>query len=80
MKVIRLTIREASESIYRRFGGRRVPEWKLRRVVDVLESRGMLDVQRMGAYRTVAAEDVGILAAEMRRCGWHIPDAEAIPC
>ena len=70
MRTIRLSIRETAESIQRLYGGRLVPDWKLRRIVDSLESSDSLDVQRIGQYRTVSADDVGIIANELRRLGW----------
>ena len=76
MQSLRLTIREAASSINRQFGGRLVPDWKLRRVVDALESSGSLDVQRIGTYRTVAANDVAVIAAELTRLGWIKPKLE----
>jgi hypothetical protein len=81
MQVLRLTIREASQSIFRQYGGRPVPDWKLRRVVDVLESQGSLDVQRIGTYRTVSADDLWVIADELRRLGWlKAPAAEPVTC
>lgn len=70
MQTIRLTIKESAGSIQRQFGGRLVPDWKLRRVVDILEDQGSIDVQRVGTYRTIAGSDVAILANELRRIGW----------
>ena len=67
---IRLTIRELGESIQRQFGGRLIPDWKLRRVVDDLERSDALDVQRVGRYRTVSADRVGTIADELRRLDW----------
>lgn len=78
MQNIRLTIRETSESIRRLYGGRPIPDWKLRRVVDSLESQDSLDVQRIGMYRTVSADDVGTVANELRRLGWL--ESEAVQC
>lgn len=78
MQNIRLTIRETAESIQRLYGGRLIPDWKLRRIVDSLESQDALDVQRIGMYRTVSADDVGIVANELRRLGWL--ESEAVPC
>ncbi|MBC7820025.1 MAG: hypothetical protein IAG10_24345 [Planctomycetaceae bacterium] len=66
---LRLTITEVAASIERQFG-RLIPVWKLRRVVDALESQESLDVQRIASYRTVAAVDVGVIAAELRQLGW----------
>ena len=67
---IRLTIRELGESIQRQFGGRLIPDWKLRRVVDDLEQADTLNVQRVGRYRTVSAADVETIADELRRLDW----------
>ena len=78
MQNVRLTIRETAESIQRQYGGRLIPEWKLRRTVDALESADSLGVQRIGMYRTVSADDVGIVAQEMRRLGWL--GSEAVSC
>ena len=74
---LRLTLTEVAGSIERQFG-RRIPVWKLRRVVDLLESQDSLDIQRIGTYRTLAAGDVGIVANELRRLGWL--ESEAVPC
>ncbi len=78
MQNIRLSIRETAESIHRLYGGRLVPDWKLRRIVDSLESAESLDVQRIGQYRTVSVDDVCIIANELRRLGWL--ESEAVPC
>lgn len=67
---VRLTIREVGESIHRQYGGPLVPDWKLRRVVDGLESSGDLDVPRVGMYRTVSANDVCKIAVALQRLGW----------
>ncbi len=74
---LRLTITEVAGSIHRQFG-QRVPIWKLRRVIDDLETRGALNVQRVANYRTVSDCDVAIIADELRRLGWL--ESEAIPC
>lgn len=66
---LRLTITEVADSIERQFG-RRLPAWKLRRTVDSLESQDSLGVQRIGLYRTVSADDVGIIVSELRRLRW----------
>lgn len=70
MQVVRLTIRETAESIQRQFGGKLVPDWKLRRVVDLMEAADTLVVQRVGMYRTIADADVQAVADELRRVGW----------
>ncbi len=70
MRTIRLSIHETAESLQRRYGGRLVPDWKLRRIVDLLVTHDLLDVQRIGLYRTVSANDVSIIADELRRLGW----------
>lgn len=75
---VRLTTRKAGESVHRQYGGTLVPDWKLRRVVDSLESQEKLDVQRIGNYRTIAADGVVVLADELRRLGWL--ESEAGPC
>lgn len=72
---LRLTITEVADSVERQFG-RRFPAWKLRRIVDSLESLDSLGVQRIGLYRTVSADDVGIIVAELRRLRWL--ESEAI--
>jgi hypothetical protein len=77
MTQLRLTLTEVAGSIERQHG-RRTPIWKLRRVVDYLESADSLDVQRVGNYRTIADGDVPIVAAELRRLGWL--ESEAVPC
>ena len=66
---LRLTITEVADSVERQFG-RRFPAWKLRRIVDSLESSDALGVQRIGLYRTVSADDDGIIANELRRLRW----------
>ena len=78
MQILRLTIRETAESIQRQFGGKQVPDWKLRRVVDAMEAADTLSVQRIGTYRTIADTDVRIIADELRRLGWL--ESEAVPC
>lgn len=75
---VRLTTREAGESIHRQYGGTPVPQWKLRRVVDSLESQDTLEVQRIGNYRTITTDGVVVLADELRRLGWL--ESEAGPC
>lgn len=75
--VLRLTMTELVDSIDRQFGGR-VPIWKLRRVVDSLESQQRLEIQRIANYRTVCDSDIGIVADELRRLGWL--ESEAVPC
>lgn len=74
---LRLTITEVAASFERQFG-RSFPAWKLRRLVDSLESQDSLNVQRIGLYRTVSADDVGIIANELRRLGWL--ESEAVQC
>ena len=66
---IRLTITEAAASIKRRFGTT-IPVWKMRRVIDSMESTGTLDVQRVANYRTISGDDVGAIASELQRLGW----------
>ena len=70
MRTLRLSIRETAESIHRLYGGRPVPDWKLRRIVDLLEAQDSLDVQRIGQYRTISADDVAIIVRELRRLKW----------
>ena len=74
---LRLTLTELAGSIGRRFG-REVPIWKLRRVVDVLESQDAISIQRVGNFRTISDADVGIVAEELRKIGWL--DREAVSC
>lgn len=69
MHVKRLTIRESAETIQRRFGGRLLPEWRVRRVVDSLEATNSLNVHRFGRYRTVSADDIEIIVTELHRLG-----------
>lgn len=78
MKTIRLTVTETADSILRQFGAA-VPDWKIRRTFDAMERAESLDVQRMGRYRTIDADDVGKVAAELQRLGW-LPKAEVVPC
>lgn len=66
---LRLTMMELSGTIARQFGPQ-IPIWKLRRVVDVLESQDALDVQRIANYRTISDGDVEIVVNELRRLGW----------
>ena len=75
---MRLTITEVAKSIQRQFGGERVPDWKMRRIVDSLDSANAISIQRVGVYRTVAPEDVLAVANELRRIG-RLPQ-ETIPC
>ena len=79
MQSIRLTIKESAASIHRQFGGRLVPDWRLRRLVDVLENQGTLEVQRIGTYRTISADDLGILAGELQRLGLLAPKPRYTP-
>jgi len=69
MQVVRLTTRETSLAIQRQYGGKLIPEWKMRRVVDDLEARDIISVQRAGAYRTIADSDLQVIANELRRIG-----------
>ena len=43
-----------------------VPAWKIRRVVDSLWP----DISRIGQYRSVPRELLGMIAAELQRQGW----------
>lgn len=74
---LRLTLTELAGSINRQFGGQ-VPVWKLRRVVDALESHDILIVQRVANYRKVSDGDVAIVANELRRLGWL--QGDPTPC
>ena len=73
----RLTLPQLAGLIGNQFK-RDIPVWKIRRVVDDLNSRDRLDVQRVGNYRTVSEDDAGIVSGELKRIGWF--DREAIPC
>lgn len=79
MQALRLTIREAAESLQRQYGGKILPDWKLRRLVDSMESAGSLDVQRVGNYRTVSSDDIGTIFAELQRMGW-LDNQGAVAC
>jgi hypothetical protein len=70
MHVLRLTIRETAAAVQRQYGGKLVPDWKLRRIVDAMETRDALQVQRIGPYRTIADVDVAKIATELERVGW----------
>jgi hypothetical protein len=72
-----LTISELGKSIKRQFGGKRVPDWKLRRVVDELEEIDAISVRRAARYRMILGRDVPIVAAALRRVGW-LPDRLAV--
>jgi hypothetical protein len=74
---IRLTITELAASIERQYGTK-IPNWKLRRVLDSMESSRTIDLQRVAKYRTVCGDDVGIVASEPRRQGWL--ESEAVQC
>ena len=65
---LRLTLTELGRSIERQFG-RQIPVWKLRRIVDSLESTDSLDVQRIGLYRTVSTDAVRVVADELAAWG-----------
>ena len=65
-----LTMNDVVLSIHSQFNGKIIPHWKLRRVMDSLESSGSLSVQRIGGYRTISADDVHIVAEELQRLGW----------
>ncbi|WP_010587886.1 hypothetical protein [Schlesneria paludicola] len=77
---MRLTITEVAESIHRQHGGEIVPAWKMRRVIDSLDTNDAISIQRVGIYRTVAESDVAIIAAELQRLGWLAPESEAATC
>lgn len=77
--ILRLTIPETAASIERQFATI-IPVWKLRRVVDSMESTGCLFVQRVGNYRTISGEDVGQIAAELQRLGWLNSEGGAASC
>jgi hypothetical protein len=79
MQVIRLTIREAAAAVQRQHGGRVVPDWKLRRVVDCMEVADQIEVQRVGTYRTISSDDIGKIADELQRLGW-LTQREPVTC
>lgn len=63
---LRLTVREVADSIARTTG-KRHPIWKLRRVIDGLDDRDLIDVQRIGLYRAIASSDISIIAEAVDR-------------
>ncbi|WP_373653382.1 hypothetical protein [Schlesneria sp. DSM 10557] len=76
---MRLTITDVAATIHSRHGGELIPAWKMRRVVDALDARNAIDIQRVGVYRTLALEDVDTVANELRRLNW-LPQAESVSC
>lgn len=66
---LRLTIPEIAASI-QRTRGVLYPDWKLRRVVDDLESRGIIDIQRVCRVRTVSSADVNTIADDIEQSGF----------
>lgn len=74
--MMRLTNTETAETIQRQYGGELVPVWKMRRIFDDLSARGLIDLQRVGIYRTIGYSDVWAVADELRRIGW-LPAVEA---
>jgi len=74
---LRITLSELADSIDRQFR-QRVPIWKIRRVVDLLESQKRLDVQRVANYRTISDGDIQIVVDELHRLG-RLP-SEAVQC
>ena len=69
MQTTRLTISKAAQSIQERFGGPLCPDWALRRIVDDMDADGHIDLHRAGLYRTVASDDLSLIANELRRLG-----------
>lgn len=67
-RVIRLTTAEAAAAIQRQYG-HVVPDWRMRRVIDAMGQEERLDVQRMGNYRTVPGDQLGLIVAELERIG-----------
>lgn len=65
---LRLTTPEVRDSIVRTTG-RQYSIQRTRRVIDALETEGVIDVQRVGLYRTVVASDVPRIADELRARG-----------
>jgi hypothetical protein len=74
---LRITLSELSERLGKRFD-RQVPVWKLRRIVDSLESQNILDVQRIANYRTISDGDINTVAEHFVRMGWA--EREAVSC
>ena len=68
--IARLMGSQIGETIHARHGGRRVPDWKVARVVTDLESRQKLTVERVSKYRVIVSTDLDIVAAELHRLGW----------
>jgi hypothetical protein len=64
----RLTMGEMAGLIGRQYGTR-VPMWRMRSVIDRLADRGQVTIERVAAYRVVAASDIGVIVAELRRMG-----------
>lgn len=77
-QILRLTARDIGDSIHHQYGGTLVPDWKLRRVIDSLESQHLVEVQRIGNYRTITSEDVCVVADALVRLGWL--ESEVGPC
>ena len=75
---VRLTVREASDAIHRLHGGPLCPVWAMRRIIDDLDGRDRITVQRAGLYRTISCGDLGVIADEMRRIGRL--QREVTPC
>jgi hypothetical protein len=64
-----LTMGDVSTRISKRFRVV-VPIWKLRRVVDDLENAGLLDVTRIGNYRTIDEAGIDAVVSELQRLEW----------
>jgi hypothetical protein len=64
-----LTMGDVSTRISKRFRVV-VPIWKLRRVVDDLENAGLLDVTRIGNYRTIDEAGIDAVVSELQRLDW----------
>ncbi|MEI8022467.1 MAG: hypothetical protein WCH39_29930 [Schlesneria sp.] len=73
-----LTLQELAKRIEGDYSGVVIPQWKLRRVVDSLNNKGSIVIQRFGLCRAVSSECVTTVADELRRIGWmDTPDAAA---
>lgn len=64
----RLTMGEMAGLIGQQYGTK-PPMWRMRSVIDRLADRGQVTIERVAAYRVVAASDIGVIVAELRRVG-----------
>ena len=74
-----LSTTELSQVIKNRTGSQ-IPAWKLRRVLDDLDGRGLINILRVGGYRTLPDTDTDTVIQELRRIGWLKPLAESATC